>query len=55
MRGWPQGWSEALTGHNAGRVSSCEIIATGVLTSFRMAEGNTADALSQAFAGLRAV
>jgi len=32
---------EALTGVHAGRVWSCEIIATGVPTSFRMAEGNT--------------
>jgi hypothetical protein len=32
---------EALTGEHAGRISSCEIIATGVPTSFRMAEGNT--------------
>src|SRR5262252_6742681 len=31
---------EALTGAHAGRVLSCEIIATGVPTSFRMAEGN---------------
>jgi RNA-directed DNA polymerase len=32
---------EALTGVHAGRVLSCEIIATGVPTSFSMAEGNT--------------
>src|ERR1700728_6412 len=32
---------EGLTGAHAGRVLSCEIIATGVPTSFRMAEGNT--------------
>src|SRR6266851_10515050 len=32
---------EALTGAHAGWVWSCEIIATGVPTSFRMAEGNT--------------
>ena len=32
---------EALTGAHAGRVLSCEIIATGVPTLFRMAEGNT--------------
>src|SRR6266849_5560679 len=32
---------EALTGAHAGWVLSCEIIATGVPTSFRMAEGNT--------------
>jgi hypothetical protein len=32
---------EALTGEHAGRVLSCEIIATGVPTSFSMAEGNT--------------
>src|SRR5271167_85457 len=31
---------EALTGAHAGRALSCEIIATGVPTSFRMAEGN---------------
>src|SRR5260370_12084355 len=31
---------EALTGAHAGWVLSCEIIATGVPTSFRMAEGN---------------
>jgi hypothetical protein len=32
---------EALTGAHAGRVSSCEIIATGVPTSFSKAEGHT--------------
>ena len=32
---------EALTGARAGRVLSCEIIETGVPTSFSMAEGNT--------------
>src|ERR1700726_3557232 len=32
---------EALTGAHAGRALSCEIIATRVPTSFRMAEGNT--------------
>ena len=32
---------EALTGESAGRVLSCEIIATGVPTPFSMAEGNT--------------
>src|SRR5580700_6867958 len=32
---------EALTGAHAGRVLSCEIIATRVPTSFLMAEGNT--------------
>src|SRR5437588_1619022 len=32
---------EALTGAHAGWVLSCEIIATRVPTSFRMAEGNT--------------
>src|SRR6202035_866588 len=31
---------EALTGAHAGWVLSCEIIATGVPTSFNMAEGN---------------
>ena len=46
---------EALTGAHAGRVLSCEIIATGVPTSFRMAEGNTGGASMQASAGLCAV
>ena len=46
---------EALTGVHAGRVLSCEIIATGVPTSFRMAEGTPAGAPSQGPAGLRAV
>src|SRR5713101_341421 len=32
---------EALTGAHAGWVLSCEIIATGVLTSFNKAESNT--------------
>jgi len=32
---------EALTGGSAGRVLSCEIIATGVPRPFSMAEGNT--------------
>ena len=32
---------EALTGAHAGRVLSCEVIATGVPTPFSMAEGNT--------------
>jgi RNA-directed DNA polymerase len=32
---------EALTGAHAGWVLSCEIIASGVPTSFRMAEGNS--------------
>ena len=32
---------EALPGVHAGRVLSCEIIATGVPTSFSQAEGNT--------------
>jgi hypothetical protein len=32
---------EALTGAHAGRVLSCEIIATGVPTSFSKAEGHT--------------
>ena len=36
-----EGVIEALTGAEAGRVLSCEIIATGVPTSFSMAEGNT--------------
>src|SRR3954447_11082638 len=31
---------EPLTGAHAGRVLSCEIIATGVPAAFRMAEGN---------------
>ena len=46
---------EALTGAHAGRVLSCEIIATGVPTSFRMAEGNTDGCAIQALGGLRAV
>jgi hypothetical protein len=46
---------EALTGAHAGRVLSCEIIATGVPTTFSKAEGNTDGALSQAPGGLRAV
>jgi hypothetical protein len=46
---------EALTGAHAGRALSCEIIATRVPTSFRMAEGNTADALARVSAGLCAV
>ena len=33
--------TEALTGVHAGRVLSCEIIATGAPTSFSMAEGHT--------------
>jgi hypothetical protein len=33
--------TEALTGAHAGRVLSCEIIATGVPTSFSKAEGYT--------------
>src|SRR6266478_2581121 len=36
-----EGGIEALTGAHAGRVLSCEIIATRVPTSFRMAEDNT--------------
>ena len=36
-----EGAIEALTGAHAGRVLSCEIIATRVPTSFRMEEGNT--------------
>jgi hypothetical protein len=46
---------EALTGAHAGRALSCEIIATRVPTSFRMAEGNTADALARVSVGLGAV
>ena len=34
---------EALIGAHAGWVLSCEIIETGVPTSFRMAEGNTGE------------
>ena len=34
---------EALTGAHAGRALSCEIIETGVPTSFRMAEGYTGE------------
>jgi hypothetical protein len=33
---------EALTGAHAGRVLSCEIIATRLPTSYHVAEGNTA-------------
>jgi len=36
-----KGISEALTGAHAGRVLSCEIIATGVPTPFSKAEGHT--------------
>ena len=36
-----EGTIEALTGAHAGRVSSCEIIATGVPTLFSKAEGHT--------------
>ena len=36
-----EGVGEALAREKAGRVLSCEIIATGVPTSFIMAEGNT--------------
>ena len=46
---------EALTGGSAGRVWSCEIIATGVPTSFSMAEGNTDGCAMRAPGGLRAV
>lgn len=46
---------EASTGENAGRVLSCEIIGTGVPTSFSMTEGNTGGCVSAASAGLRAV
>ncbi len=37
---------EALTGAHAGRVSSCEIIATGVPTSFSKAEGHLVEGAS---------
>ena len=37
---------EALTGAHAGRVLSCEIIASGVPTSYHVAEGNTAGGAS---------
>ena len=40
---------EALTGAHAGRVLSCEIIATGVPTPFSKAEGNTARSASASF------
>ena len=47
---------EALTGAPAGRVLSCEIIASGVPTPYHVAEGNTArDASSRACRGLCAV
>jgi hypothetical protein len=36
-----EGAIEALTGAHAGRVLSCEIIATGVPTLFSKAEGHT--------------
>ena len=36
-----EGGIEALTGAHAGRVLSCEIIATGVPTLFSKAEGHT--------------
>jgi hypothetical protein len=37
---------EALTGAPAGRVLSCEIIASGVPTPYHVAEGNTAAGVS---------
>jgi hypothetical protein len=46
---------EALTGAHAGRVLICEIIATGVPTLFRMAEGNTHGCAIASTRGLRAV
>ncbi len=46
---------EALTGAHAGRVLSCEIIATSVPTSFRMAEGNTDGCATRVSAGCCAV
>ena len=50
-----EGAIEALTGAHAGRVLSCEIIATGVPTSFRMAEGNTDGCATRVSAGCCAV
>ena len=46
---------EALTAAHAGRVLSCEIIATRVPTPFSMAEGSIDGAPSQAPVGLCAV
>ena len=50
-----EGAIEALTGAHAGRVLSCEIIATSVPTSFRMAEGNTDGCATRVSAGCCAV
>ena len=41
-----EGAIEALTGAHAGRVLSCEIIETGVLTLFSKAEGHTRSGVS---------
>src|SRR5713101_3924592 len=38
--------TEALTGAHVGRVSSCEIIASGVPTPYHEAEGHTARGVS---------
>ena len=46
---------EALTGAHAGRVLSCEIIATRVPTSFRKAKGHTGGCAIEALVGLCAV
>ena len=46
---------ETLIGAYAGSVVSCEIIATGVPTSFSMAEGNTEGTSPQAPGGLHEV
>jgi RNA-directed DNA polymerase len=48
---------EALTGAHVGRGLSCEIIASGVPTSYHVTEGHTTprQALSRANRGLRAV
>jgi hypothetical protein len=40
---------EALTGAHAGRVLSCEIIATGAPTPFSKAEGHTARSATASF------
>ena len=50
MRGVREGGIEALTGAEAGRVLSCEIIAIGVPTLFSKAEGHTRGAVSRVVA-----
>jgi hypothetical protein len=46
---------EALTGAPAGRALSCEIIASGVLTPYHVAEAMLHEALARASRGLCAV